>query len=601
MELNSRQREAVEYGKGPLLIVAGAGSGKTKTVTARIARLMERGIPGDRILAITFTNKAAREMGDRVEKLMIERVGGFKSPFLGTFHALGASILRREAKLVGRTGNFTIFDQDDAASTLRRALRDIGIPSDRLKPAAAASKIGTVKSRLLDAREYLDEREHAAFERYEALLGESNAFDFDDLLEKVVRIFRSSPETLAKYQGRWDHVLVDEYQDVNAAQYTIVRALSEKHRNIAVVGDDAQSIYGWRHADIENFLRFEEDWPDAKVVKLEQSYRSTGTIITAASALIAANVRQKPKELWTENPAGAVIEVVRAENPDLEADFIGEEMLKVSTDASRAVLYRTNAQSRAIEQALIARDIPYQVFGGVKFYERKEVRDVIAALRLALNPKDAASAERLMKALPKALAREAIAWLPVYANGKSPAEIIGAFVERTAYEERLAREFTNTEERMENVRELVSFAADFQDLASFVERVSLLDAGDAGVHRETEGGVRNGGKPTPRASQPPVSLMTIHLAKGLEFDHVFLAGATEGLLPHERSYRTSESLEEERRLMYVAMTRARRNLTVSFSYIPSRFLYEIPQDLLEFTDLNGDADELPDENSVYIT
>ncbi|MEK7554416.1 MAG: UvrD-helicase domain-containing protein [Patescibacteria group bacterium] len=602
MELNERQREAVEAPEGPLLIVAGAGSGKTKTLTARLTRFIERGTGPGHILAITFTNKAAHEMRERVTnnlqlKTSDKEVSGFKSsvissPFIGTFHAFGASILRREAHLLDRTERFTIFDDDDTMRVLRRITKGDGDKSTARKTGADASRmIGKVKSRLLDPEEALDGKELAIWNVYEEALAGMNAFDFDDLIEKVVRLFQAHPEVLRRYQDQWTHILVDEYQDVNPAQYELVRALASRHKNLSVVGDDAQAIYGWRHADFRNFLNFEMDWPGAKVVKLEQSYRSSGTIVGAASALIAENKLQKPKSLWTKNPEGGLIAVASTRTPDEEARFIAEKIgFLLARKERAAVLYRTNAQSRAIEQALIAADIPYRIFGGLRFYERAEIKDVVAGVRLIVNPRDAVARNRLEKNLRVRAFRSLTERIAGVSDSLPPLELVTIVIEATGYLDFLKSSFANAEERIENLRELATFASSFKDAAEFLERITLLQAID-----EPKGTLTP--KPYPLST---VSLMTIHLAKGLEFDHVFVAGVAEGTLPHERSYR-GDDIEEERRLMYVAMTRARQSLTLTFSRIPSRFLYEIPPELTSFTNLVGGDPAFPeDEDIVYL-
>lgn len=634
MDLNPQQREAVEHPGGPLLIVAGAGSGKTRTLTARLAHLIARGVPPDEIVAITFTNKAAEEMRSRLTtndqrqatnahsgKGVAGRQSSVISPFIGTFHSFGARILRENARVFGRTAGYTIFDTDDSLAAMKAAMEAIGLSKDRHPPAMLLGLISKIKSELLDPADLLDARGQEALAAYEALLARSNAFDFDDLIEKVVALFEQDPAILACYQRRHAHLLVDEYQDVNTAQYRFVQLLAAGHRNLSVVGDDAQAIYGWRSADYRNFLNFEKDWPDARVVFLDQNYRSSGVIVAAASALIRHNKAQKPKRLWTENASGEVIRIVRAPDEDEEADWIadtirnsviGNSVIKKTPitqlpnyPITTAVLYRTNAQSRALEQALIVHDLPYRIFGGLKFYERKEVKDVVAGLRIAANPRDEVSRDRLIKALPVAAARRAVAALAGAGEGRTIPELIGIFLEESDYLGLLARKFRNAPERRENVEELITFAGTFTNLHEFLERVALLQSADAPANRK--GQIARGksqNEPRERLairdSRFAVNLMTIHLAKGLEFDRVYLAGAAEGLLPHARSLGSRGELEEERRLMYVAMTRARRHLAISFTRIPSRFLYELPPELVAFHDLAGERDELPNEEEAYL-
>jgi DNA helicase-2/ATP-dependent DNA helicase PcrA len=599
MNLNPRQEEAVNHGDGPLLIVAGAGSGKTKTLTSRLARLIERGVPGKSIIAITFTNKAADEMRDRItnnrNSFVSHQSSVMSYPFIGTFHAFGAKILRAEAALLGRTPAYTIFDDDDSLSILKRILRGLDWNLERYKPAKVLAQINKVKNKLLDPGEIFDARGMTLFKNYESALREANVFDFGDLIEKPTVLFHEHPAVLKKYEEVIHHVLVDEYQDVNPAQYELVRLLAEKRRNIAVVGDDAQAIYGWRYADFKNFLNFENDWHGAKIVVLDQNYRSSGTIITGASAVISGNVLQRPKKLWTENPSGEPIRVVAAPDAEEEAAYIGHEINNSKT-LSTAILYRTNAQSRAIEQALIVAQIPYRIYGGVRFYERKEIKDIVAGLRFAANPKDVIAAERISKNFPKSSAETLLKALPELGASRSLPEIISFFLATTQYLSRLEKEYQNAPERIENVKELIAFAGTFKTLPEFLERVTLMQATD----HPTEASANQNLPVAHRHSLTPVTVMTIHMAKGLEFDHVFIAGAAEGLLPHQMAYGTKESLEEERRLMYVAMTRARHALTITFTHIPSRFIYEIPPELTEFINLTTNSHELPDEDIVYL-
>ncbi len=593
MTLNPKQQEAVEHGDGPLLVIAGAGSGKTRTLTARLARLIERGVPPARIIAITFTNKAANEMAERIMRALPR---GTNLPFIGTFHSFGASILREEAPHLNRTPHFTIFDDDDSLSLLKKIVKSMKTDGmDPPSPALLLRRVYGIKNTLSSIEDERDPRARAALARYETLLAEQNAFDFGDLIEKPVALFRAYPDILAKHQGRYSHILVDEYQDVNPAQYAFVKLLAERHRNLAVVGDDAQAIYGWRDANVEHFLSFADDWKDARVIKLEQNYRSTQTIIESAGGVVSHNTFQHEKTLWTENEAGGSIKVVGTKNAEEEADFIAQTIKEFPSSHSQfstiAILYRTNAQSRAIEQALIAAEIPYRIFGGVKFYERKEVKDVLAALRIAANPKDAISRDRLEKALPKRIARPLVEKLAEQGDEANHLELVSLFLSESNYFEVLRHEYPNAEERIENINELIAFAGGFKTLHEFLERAALLQATD-----------RPSGKLPLAHYQFPstVSLMTIHMAKGLEFDEVFVAGASEGILPHQMSYATLAELEEERRLMYVAMTRARKKLTMTFYRIPSRFLYEIPPELTEFISLSGNTEGLPDDDIVYV-
>ncbi|MDP2696214.1 MAG: UvrD-helicase domain-containing protein [bacterium] len=593
-DLNPQQQAAVNHQDGPILIVAGAGSGKTRTLTSRLLQLIKNGIAPSNIIAITFTNKAAKEMKDRIISEARPATG---EAFVGTFHSLGVRILKREAKLLKRTAAFTIFDADDSLSLIRKLMKAADISKDQYSPMKLRSKISSVKNELLDPRDFLDKVALRIFEDYESAMIKSNAFDFDDLIEKVVVVFDNHPAVLEKYQNQFRYILVDEYQDVNTSQYRFVKLLADKHKNLGVVGDDAQSIYRFRGSDFRNFLNFENDWPKAKVIKLEQNYRSTANIITAASALIQNNKLQKPKELWTENNDGKLIKAVRNTDADQEADYVANSIGEAvyaqdnSSSASQfAILYRTNAQSRSVEQALIVANMPYKIFGGLKFYERKEVKDIIAALRLASNPKDAISIDRLTKNFRKAIAANLIKELPRLCKELKILELINFFLHDTNYFDYLAKNFKNPQERIENINELISFAGDFDNLPDFLERVSLLQSADAPTQSPAISG----------RVLSPVNLMTIHLAKGLEFDNVFVIGCNEGILPHQMSYGSMDELEEERRLMYVAMTRARQDLCLSFYGTPSRFIYEIPPELTEFVNLATNNDRLPDEDEMYI-
>ncbi|MDP3953311.1 MAG: 3'-5' exonuclease, partial [bacterium] len=420
------------------------------------------------------------------------------------------------------------------------------------------------------------------FEEYEHSLAEQNAFDFDDLITKTVSFFEKNSTRLKKYQDRFDYILVDEYQDINKAQYLLVKLLAKGHGNLNVVGDDQQSIYAFRGADIKTFLDFAKDWPRTKIVHLGQNYRSTGNIVKAAAGVIGHNKLQIKKELWTENKTGAAVGVMGAGSAEGEADIIASLILSRGFRES-AILYRTNAQSRALEQSLNFHSIPYQMYGGVKFYARKEIKDILACLKYAFNPKDGVSKERIEKTFRKAPAGKLIASLPDLAKKLSLMELIGFVLKTSDYFELVARKYENAEDRIENVRELITFASEFEDLGSFMERVALLGANDS-INRVGE-------------KDAPVKLMTIHLAKGLEFDDVYIAGVNEGTLPHHRSFFSENDLEEERRLMYVAMTRAKENLTLSFYSLASRFLYEIPPELVSFSK-TGQFEEKEDE--IYL-
>lgn len=598
LNLSKIQKEAAKQSSGPVLIVAGAGSGKTLTLTSHLFYLISSGVNPENIIAITFTNKAAEEMARRVagygEKTGL-KISNDSLPFIGTFHSLGARILRKEAKKIGRRNDFTIFDDDDSLDTVKKILKELNLPKDSCSPYSVASKISQIKNGVCEEGELNSQSRYGknialVFEKYENALEKSNAFDFDDLIIKTVKVFKTSPETLLKYQNKWQHILIDEFQDVNTGQYEMVKMLANKHKNLFVIGDDAQSIYSFRGSDFRNFLNFENDWENAKIIKLEENYRSTKNIIKAASDLIKNNKMQKPKNLWTNNSEGKPIEISAYENSEEEAFGVVKKIMELIRAGEKlesiAVLYRTNAQSRAIEQALIFSQIPYEIFGGLKFYSRKEIKDIVAGLRYALNPKDSLSGERLEKTFNKTKAKILKEELEKVSGKLSPAELIGFFLENSEYADYLEKNYKNSDERLENVKELLNFAENFKNGAEFLEKVALMAGPDG----------------RPKMQKNAVRLMTVHMAKGLEFSHIFLIGVTEKLLPHERSYFKPEDLEEERRLMYVAMTRAKQNLFLSFFDLPSRFLSELPPELIEFKKISPAGEKYSDwdDDTVYL-
>ncbi len=591
-KLNALQHEAATHPGGPLLIAAGAGSGKTHTLVARLTHLMEvLHVPASRILAITFTNKAAEEMR--------KRTNASPAMFVGTFHSWGARMLRHEATRLGRTPSFTIFDEDDAGALLKHIAKNRNLPKETCGVPVLSRLVGTIKNEGISAREaaangpkaLLPDTAEAVWNDYETALRQNNAFDFDDLIQKPVELFRTRPDILEAYRNKYDHILIDEYQDINGVQYELVRMLAENHRNLSVVGDDAQSIYAFRGADFRNFLNFERDWPNAKVIVLEENYRSTPVILEAANCIIRNNAVQRTKNMWTDNPSRGKIGVYAATSDEHEAEWIVKTILAEMRSGTPleaiAILYRTNAQSRALEQALIACGIPYRIFGGIRFYERKEIKDIMAGLRLAANPSDTVSAERLMKNFSKGKAVGLIESLPRLGGAKTASEIIEHFVSSTNYLDYLKKNFKNSRERIENVQGLLRFAAQFSEkgIAAFLEQATLAQ-----------------GQDLPQGKQG-INMMSIHMSKGLEFDTVFVAGASEGMLPHHRSLSSAGEMEEERRLMYVATTRAAKRLFFSFSGIPSRFLYEIDGDLVEFANAAerpGRPKSLPSEEDLWL-
>jgi DNA helicase II / ATP-dependent DNA helicase PcrA len=633
--LNPIQREAVLHTEGPVLIVAGAGSGKTRALTHRIAYLIrERGVAPGAILAITFTNKASQEMADRVEGLLGTRIK--KAMWILTFHSTCARILRREHNHLGLPSTFSIYDDGDTERVLAMILRELSIDPKRFPPRAMAAAIGKAKDHLIgpadyarDASNFYERQVAEVYARYDRRLRAAGAVDFDDLITETARLFRDHKEVLEHYQERFRYVLIDEYQDTNRAQYHLVNLLAAKYRNICVVGDADQGVYSWRGATIQNLLDFERDYPDAEVFLMEQNYRSTQTILQIANALIEHNVQRKPKALWTEGPEGELAVRYRAENEHDEAAFVGQEIERlVESEGHRyrdvTVFYRTNAQSRVLEDIFMRGGIPYRVVGGVRFYERREVKDVLAYLRLLVNPQDLVSARRVINTPKRGIGDATVASLQSFAesedttfldaarrvdeidvlgqrakgavagfvgvvdrlvalaaDGAGPAKLVEAVANESGYIAELESERTvEAEGRIENIRELSGVAAEFEarfpdgGLPEFLEQVALVSEQDEYDEEASS-----------------VTLMTLHNAKGLEFPVVFIVGLEDGVFPHYRSMTDSAQLEEERRLMYVGVTRARerlylchawsRSLWGSTSYNPpSRFLSEIPSDLL---------------------
>jgi len=635
-ELNEPQREAVTHGDGPLLVLAGAGSGKTRVLTHRIAYLIHSGRarPGE-ILAITFTNKAAQEMRERVERLLGRSA---RTMWVSTFHSACARILRAEAPRLGYTRQFTIYDQADSRRLVKRCLEELGVDTKRFTPAAVQAQISGAKNRLRDADAYaqlvggyFEQTVAEAYRLYERELHRMNAMDFDDLLVNVVNVLQLFPEVQGRYSAAFRHVLVDEYQDTNHAQYRLLQLIAGEHRNLTVVGDDAQSIYGFRHADIRNILDFQDDFPDARVVKLEQNYRSTQTILDAANAVIANNRGQMHKTLWTDRGPGDPIVIRELDDEHAEARYVLGEIRRLVDDEGAslseiACFYRTNAQSRVLEDALVRAEIPYQVVGGTKFYERAEIKDAIGYLTLLANPADAIAFARIANSpkrgigqtsLQRVLAHAEAAGLTVWEAAADPggvpglgkpairaferfmstmaqlreraeagapiAELLEAVLHDTGYLEALEAERTiEAQGRIENLEELVEVAREFDAvydgeesrLDAFLQQIALVS--DSDTRRDDEG---------------VVTLMTLHNAKGLEYPVVFIIGCEEGVFPHQRAI-DEGALEEERRLCYVGMTRAMRTLTLTYARrrnvygstaygVPSRFLAEIPPELVD--------------------
>jgi DNA helicase-2/ATP-dependent DNA helicase PcrA len=610
-QLNDRQREAALHRDGPLLIIAGAGAGKTKTITHRIARLVETGVPGHQILAVTFTNKAAGEMRERVRALVPENHGG---PITATFHALGVRLLREFATEAGIPRAFVIWDRDDSQRALKKILETQG---ESMLPRSALSRISREKGSGVSAREFAggatDFRTRTiarVWEAYERALEEEGALDFDDLLLRVLVLLRTNPRVLELLRNRWRYLHIDEYQDTNAVQYEIARLLAAPANNICVVGDIDQNIYSWRGADLEHLLRFEESFAGARVITLEQNYRSTRTILTAANGIIEKNRRRKPKNLFTENGTGEPIELFCARNELEEAWFAADSIRTLVDTGTRpgdiAVLYRENFQSRALEEALLAAGLPYRVLG-TRFFERKEVKDTISYLRAAMNPKSRVdllriagvpargigkvTLEKMLKGEDATLAGAAKAKVTAFratleaignATRVLPAsEAVKFALEASGMERMLSESGEEGKERLDNVRELVNFAARFDDFAP-----------PEGVERLIEEAALQSDQDNLAERENSVSLMTVHASKGLEFDAVFITGLEQGLFPSMRENESqSRDPEEERRLFYVALTRARKRVFLSYARerlrwgsreytLPSEFIGDIDARLI---------------------
>lgn len=614
--LNDRQIEAVKNIDGPILILAGAGSGKTKTLTHRIAHLISQGIKPENILAITFTNKAAEEMKNRIAILLNNLkfnppVGGQNSKlFVGTFHSFGVKILRGEIEKIGYKNNFVIYDEDDVFSLAKSIRTELNFPQDKLKAGALLNIISKANSELKTPEEILEGSDELYRSRvlrfceiYQKRMLAANAVDFDDLITLPVKIFEKFPEILKKYQNQYKYVLVDEYQDTNHAQYTLIKLLAGDDKNLFAIGDPDQAIYGWRHADFRNILNFEKDYSDAKIIKLEENYRSTQNILSAAHEIISKNVERKEKKLWTQNPAGNPIEVVEARYETDEANFIISRIIDLNRNSGIGldkivVMYRTNAQSRVLEEACLYANLPYRVIGAVKFYQRKEVKDILAYLRLIQNPGDEISRKRITDIMGKRKFGDfenEFNNLKKQAETLPPSKLIKIVIKKTNYYDYLNQKFSGlniegepeSDARIKNVRELIGLASKYDEiepvlaLSDFLAETVLMQE-----NRNNE-------------NSKKLNLMTLHSAKGLEFDAVFIAGCEENLMPHSRSIYSLSELEEERRLCYVGITRAKKYLWLTFvksrglwgernEVLPSRFVMELSQHLVNFRSLADD-------------
>ena len=621
--LNDAQKSAVMHTAGPLLILAGAGSGKTKTLTHRIAHLVaSKGVWPHEILAVTFTNKAAREMRERLSQLTGQPNTRSFMPWMGTFHGICVRLLRQDGSSIGIHHNFVIYDEDDRQGLIKQAMKELSISADAVKPRAASAMISSAKNELVTPLEF-QESAHSPlqkavaklYEHYEKLRRDAGALDFDDLLIETVRLFRESPEARKKYRDQFKYILIDEYQDTNAAQYAIVKSLVNEHKNICVVGDDWQSIYSWRGADFKNILNFERDFPGALVVKLEQNYRSTEAILTAAHNVITKNVERTDKQLWTDAGAGAPVQVQGTYDEAEEACAVASRIsAQVSIGAREygefAVLYRMNAQSFAFERAFMQHRIPYQLIGGTRFYDRKEIKDIIAYLRLVYQPNDRMSFSRIVNVPTRGVGATSFEKFMLWQNqtdmdiisalvnveqtstltpraktalsslgGKlrtvqaqiqsdaTPSEILERLIESTGYRDYLQDGTPQAEDREANLSVLVSDAKSFATLPDFLEEIALMSSFDT------------------ETNEQKVTLMTMHGAKGLEFPVVFMVGMEDGLFPSLRALEEGpRQLEEERRLCYVGMTRAREELHLLYAQSRMQFgqrSYSPPSRFLE--------------------
>lgn len=630
--LNPAQREAVTVVDGPLLVIAGAGSGKTRVLVHRIAYLISQGIRPDSILAVTFTNKAAGEMKERILHLLQSTPplpppyqggawgGSSITPWVGTFHALGVFLLRRDGHHIGIPRSFTILDEDDTTSVVKRIIKEHHLDPKQFQPARVRRIISMLKHMPFSAQKQENEPEEessypkeilAISRQYEQELEQAHALDFDDLLLKTVALFHTHPDVLAKWQTQWRYIMVDEYQDTNHIQYLLAKLLAgpaDGPHNIMAVGDVDQAIYSWRGADFRNILSFEHDWPQTKIIILEQNYRSTALILEAANAIIQKNRERKKKNLWSNRAEGPLLEITLAENEREEAGLIVREILRLKKSGAclrdTAVLYRTNAQSRVLEEAFLRRGTPYRLIGGIRFYERKEIKDILAYVRLASNPRDHVSTRRVLNTPPRGIGavlaekyhmqkelapreqarietfRRILRTLEKAYTTAAPSDLVKHVISETGYESYLRDSTPEGEERWTNVEELLSVTSGYDHLDppqgtdAFLENAALLSDADF-----------------VDASADAAHIMTVHAAKGLEFDTVFVTGLEEGIFPHALSMHDPSQMEEERRLCYVALTRAKTRLYLSMAQTrtiygevqwnePSRFLRDIPEHLI---------------------
>lgn len=632
-DLNPKQKEAVTLVEGAVLVIAGPGSGKTKCLTHRIAYLIDQGIPAHNILAVTFTNKAAQEMKERVNKLLRDLPVQFCNSTIGTFHSVCLQILRREIGALGYKNQFVIYDEADQISLIKQIIKNLEISTDQFKPATAQSAISQAKNELKSYEQYQEEANDyfpqtigKIYAGYQNALKQANAVDFDDLIMLTAQIFQKYPEILEKYQKQWPYILVDEAHDTNHSQYVLINLLAQKYKNIWVIADPDQSIYSWRGADFRNILNFEKDYPESKTIVLEQNYRSTKNILEASHHLITKNTERKEKKLWTDNPEGALVNINEVTNEEEEGVFLTAEIDNLINEGyslkDMAILYRANAQSRAIEEAFLKASMPYKIIGTVRFYNRKEVKDILAYCKLITNPEDLISLQRIINTPPRRLAKfikqpetelvrslitgnqelktientaistanqknlqifmKLISSLRTDSQKLTLTELINQIIKETDYEKYIRDGKEEGERQWENIQEILTVAEKYNNfqppmgLEKFLEETTLLSSTD---EINNDSGL--------------INLMTIHCAKGLEFPIVFIVGCEDGVFPHARGLFDPRQMEEERRLCYVALTRAKEKAYMTFARQrkifgqttmnpPSRFILELPEHLVEF-------------------
>lgn len=595
--LNPQQKAAVTFCSGPLLVLAGAGSGKTKVLIHRVAYFIQQGwVKPENCLLLTFTNKAAGEMKERIIALTHQTPG-----FVGTFHSFCAKILRIDGRQIDIPPGFLIYDEQDQKQLVKQILEEANLSTDLYHPAAVLSVISDAKNQMLSPTQYAEfadsEFQQVVFKvylTYEKALKEIGALDFDDLLIKAVILLKQSSRTLQKWQEKLTHIFVDEWQDTNKIQYLLIKLLVGSRKNLTVVGDASQSIYSWRHADYRNINQLARDYKEIKIINLEQNYRSTQNILEAANCVICKNTSHPVLKLWTENPQGAKIKLYLAKNGFDEAEFVAQTVRSLPLQYNNiAVLYRTNAQSRVLEEALLHAGIPYMLVGGVRFYDRKEIKDIISYIRYLVNSKDSVAKRRIEKLGKRRLEKftefsREVGTDSSRVNSLTTLDILDLVLEKTDYLSLFQKESEENLARLENIKELRSVATEFPNINDFLENVALVEAGPR------------------KQTKNAVTLMTLHAAKGLEFPIVFMVGMEEGLFPHSRSLMEPNQLEEERRLAYVGLTRAKNLLYLSYasrrlyfgeqiSNPPSRFIIDIPEHLLEACGINNDLDDLKSE------